>query len=285
MSAAPRLAPIGAGEIDAVAGFLNRTLNARVAASTWAAGLRVGWPSQAENHGFCLVSGDEIVGAALAFYAERTIRGRPERFCNLGAFCVQEEHRVQSVLLLRALLRQRGYHFTDFSPSGSVPELNRRFGFVDLDTTTQLVPNLPWAARRRPTVLTEPDAIAGELDPRWATILADHRSSPAALHLLLVDGSRQCYVISRRDRRKRLGIFRSVLFVSDHEVFAEHQRTILNTFLRQGSPLTLVERRVAPTSLAGAYGMRSGRPRMFKSSSLEAQDVDYLYSELTQIPW
>ena len=70
-----------------------------------------------------------IVGAHLAFYSEREIDGRAERFCNLGAFCVREEHRFHSLRLLKALLAQDGYHFTDLSPSGNVVELNRRLKF------------------------------------------------------------------------------------------------------------------------------------------------------------
>ena len=42
---------------------------------------------------------------------------------------------------------QDGYHFTDLSPSGNVVALNERLSFRFLDTTTALVPNLPWPSR------------------------------------------------------------------------------------------------------------------------------------------
>ena len=57
------------------------------------------------------------------------IDGRVERFCNLGAWCVLPEHRFHALRLLKALLAQDGYHFTDLSPSGNVVGLNERLGF------------------------------------------------------------------------------------------------------------------------------------------------------------
>ena len=88
-----------------------------------------------------------IVGAHLAFYSERVIDGRLERFCNLGAWCVLPEHRFHALRLLKALLAQDGYHFTDLSPSGNVIGLNTRLGFRFLDTTATAIPNLPWPSR------------------------------------------------------------------------------------------------------------------------------------------
>ena len=91
-----------------------------------------------------LLDGDRIVGAHLAFYSRADDRRPPERFCNLGAWCVLPEYRFHGLRLLKALLAQEGYHFTDLSPSGNVVGLNKRLGFEFLDTTTALVPNLPW---------------------------------------------------------------------------------------------------------------------------------------------
>ena len=73
------------------------------------------WKTEAPNYGFVLRDGRRVVGAYLAFYSERTIGGRTERFCNLASWSVLPEFRLHSVRLLRALLAQDGYHFTDFA--------------------------------------------------------------------------------------------------------------------------------------------------------------------------
>ena len=107
-----------------------------------------------------LLADKKIVGVHLAFYSHRMIDGQSISFCNLAAFCVIEEYRSHSLRLLRALLTQDGYHFTDLSPSGNVVALNIRLKFQAFDTATALVPNLPWPLWSRHTrVIWEPALI------------------------------------------------------------------------------------------------------------------------------
>ena len=167
-----------------------------------------------------LVDGETVVGVQLAFYAERLIDGRPERFCNLGAWCVLPDYRFHSIRLLRAVLSQEGYHFTDLSPSGNVPAINSRLNFRSLDTTTALVPNLPWpTVPGRARISSDPEVIERTLTGRELEIYRDHRSAGAALHAVVIDGDDWCYVIYRKDRRKKLPLFVSVLHVSNPELF------------------------------------------------------------------
>ena len=77
--------PITDADVPAVADFLHANLNNRVPQSIWAIGMSAPWRVDAPNHGFMLRDGQRIVGAHLAFYSERTIARRTERFCNLAA--------------------------------------------------------------------------------------------------------------------------------------------------------------------------------------------------------
>ena len=141
-----------------VADFLHANLNTRVPASVWRRAMSVPWKVEAPNHGFMLRDGQRVVGVYLAFYSERVIAGQVERFCNLGAWCVLPDFRFHSVRLLKALLAQDGYHFTDLSPSGNVVPLNVRLKFRSLDTSTALIPNLPWpTAVRRTRISADPE--------------------------------------------------------------------------------------------------------------------------------
>ncbi len=122
-----------------------------------------------------LLAGEKVVGAHLAFYSERTIDGRTERFCNLGAWCVLEQYRLNGLKLLTSLLAQEGYHFTDLSPSGNVIGLNKRLGFQFLDTTTALVPNLPWpSVPGRCRIISDPEGISARLSGAELQIYRDH---------------------------------------------------------------------------------------------------------------
>ena len=114
---------------------MHRNLNQKVPATAWARALQVPWQVTSPNHGFFLAQAGQVVGAYLAYYADRQVAGAQLRLCNLGAWCVLDSHRHQGLRLLTTLLKQPGYEFTDFSPSGSVIPLNRKLKFTELDTT------------------------------------------------------------------------------------------------------------------------------------------------------
>ena len=245
-----RLRAIGADDIRPVAEFLHANHNSRVGVTEWAQAMTPPWSFEQPNHGFLLDEAGRIVGAHLALYSERFVDGQREAFCNLAAWCVLPAYRHHGLRLLRALLAQKGYHFTDLSPSGNVVELNRRLRFTSLDTATALVPNLPLprVARRDEAVrlLSAPGEITERLEGRNLALYEDHAPAAAAGHLVLVRGADTCYVLFRRDRRKNLPLFASLIYVSDPVLFRTGQRPVHRHLLfRHRIPFTLVELRVS----------------------------------------
>lgn len=282
---AVELSPITGVDLPAVGRFLHANLNSRVPAEQWARAVDVPWDVDAPNHGYVLRDGPEVVGAYLAYYSTRTVAGRPEQFCNLGAWCVLEDYRAQGLRLLTSLLRQRGYHFTDFSPSGNVVELNRKLRFTDLDTTTVLLPNLPWPGRRV-RVSDRPADLDAALRGADLEIYRDHRRAAAAHHVLLGLAGETCYVVFRKDTRKRVRTFASILHVGNAGLFRRAVRPLGGYLLRRhGLAATLMELRVVGGRPPGTFLLPRARPKMFKSDTLTAEQVDYLYSELTCLPW
>lgn len=281
---AMRVTAIGDAEIRPAAEFLHANLNRAVPADAWAAAMTLPWKVDAPNHGFLLADGDTVAGVYLAFYSEREIDGRVERFCNLGAWAVLEEQRLGGVRLLKALLAQDGYTFTDLSPSGSVPAMNTRLGFSFLGTETALVPNVPLPGRG--SVSEDPEVLEATLTGRDLEIFRDHREAAAAHHVLLRRGREHCYVIFRRDRRKGLPLFASVLHVSDPELFHRMAGSFARHLLvKHRLPVTLVETRVAKRQPKRSVLLREPRKKMFRSDRLTAEQIDYLYSELVCVAW
>ena len=283
-----RLAPITSSDVPDVARFLATHLNTHVAPERWSAAVAVPWAVEQPNHGFHLRTEDgAVVGAYLAYYSEQPVDGGLERFCNLGAWCVLEGHRHQGTRLLTRLLAQDGYHFTDFSPSGNVIELNRRLKFVDLDTTTMVVANAPLPPRRGGVGVTGDDAaLLGTLSEAELTLYRDHRRAPAAKHLLVSTPREHCYVVFRRDTRKRVRAFGTILHVSNPELFRAAAGPVgAHLLTRHGIPATLVERRVAHGDVRRATTLSRSRPKMFRSRTLSPDQVGYLYSELTCLAW
>jgi hypothetical protein len=281
------VAAIREQDIVRVSQFLSAELNARVPAEVWASALQVPWKVDAPNHGFLLEDGERLVGVYLAFYSEREIAGRPERFCNLGAWCVLPDYRFHSVRLLKALLAQEGYHFTDLSPSGGVVPLNKRLKFRSLDTSTALIPSLPWPTwPGRTRISTDAAAIASALSGPELTVFRDHAEAAAVRHLLVSRGGRDCHVMIRKDRRKNLPLFASVLYVSDPDLFRRCIGPVSrHLLLRHRVLATLVEIRTVGGRPPRSRMLFTGRPKMFRSPTLEAAQIDNLYSELTCVPW
>ena len=280
------LRPIGDEDIQLVAEFLQQCLSQRISAQGWAAGIDAHWVEDAPNHGYMLIDHDQVVGANVAFYSERQINGAVERVCNIGALCVLDRYRGHAVRLIRAILKQPNYTFTDLSPSGNVIELNRRMGFEFLNTNTVLAVNIPWRAKRSVRIVTDPTLIELRLSGRDLQIFRDHEST-TSLRMVIVKGSQHCLLMARRDRRKGFPLFMTVLYVSEPELFRGTYRQIFSHFLiRNGAPITLLEGQiVGEFRPVGSVALRRSRPKMFKSKSLDAVDIDYLYSELTQIAW
>ncbi len=279
-------------DLAEVGEFLHAHLNARLSAQEWARSIVPTWPVSSPNHGFLLrddSAGGRVVGAQLAFYSERVIEGAVQDFCNVGAWCVLEDYRSHGLRLLRAVLSQRRYHFTDLSPSGNVVALNRTLGFEPLDTATALVPHHPVIRRRGARVLADPDELGQVLTGEDRRIFEDHRDASATIHLALLQDEDHCYVVVRRDRRKQLPVFASLLHIGAPELLRRNLPVLGQHLLTQhGLLCSLVELRLLGSRPAGSVLLKAPRPKMFRSArnaSLPAASVDNLYSELTLVAW
>lgn len=279
--------PIGDRDARRVGEFLHGNLNERVQSAVWERAIDTPWSVERPNLGFMMLDGDTVVGAQLAFYSERVINGRSERLCNLGAWCVLPEYRVQGIRLLKALLAQRDYHFTDLSPSGNVVGINTRLGFRFLDTATTVIPTLPWAPRRTGAkVSADPALLERTLEGPELQRYRDHAGALAAHHLLLTRGHESCYVIFRKDRRKGLPLFASILYVSNPELFRAMTGPLArHLVVHHRIAAMLVERAVVDHRPRISRTVDSPRRKMFRSPTLNPAQIDYLYSELVCVPW
>lgn len=283
----PELVPITAAEAADAAAFLHTELNPAVTAAAWEALLRPPWPDAGPDSGVLLRHGDQVVGVYAAVRAVREGGGGPVPVCNLAAFCVLEEHRVHSVRMIRALLKQREVQFTDLSPSGNVVAMNERLGFARLDTSTRLVLNMPAHAPKGVELSSDPAVLAAVLQGGDARIHHDHRSAAAARHLLVQCGGRYAYLVYRAHSLKRLRLFALPLYAGGDRVLLEEAWGAVRAHLLRHDrlPFTLAERRLLGFAHGIGRELRSPRARMVRGQGLDPADVDYLYSELALVEW
>src|SRR5690606_13971319 len=137
-------------------------------------------------------------------YAERRIRGQVEKVCNITSWCVLDQYRQQSMRLALAVLNQKGYHFTEFSPTKVVAGTLQFFKFGPLDERQLVVVNTPWPGLAPVRMLHDSVRIEAELQGEALSIYRDHARYPWLRHLLVGRGGRWCHVIYKRRVFKRL---------------------------------------------------------------------------------
>ena len=275
--------PITDADVPAVAAFLHSNLNDRVPWDRVIAS--ASWKVEAPNHGFMLRDGQRVVGTQLAFYSERLIAGRAERFCNISSWCVLPEYRFHSLRVHKAVLAQDGYHVTSFTPSKNVVPIHVRFKFRSLDTSAVLIPNLPWPSRPGQTKISaDPDVIESTLAGTELELYRDHAQALAAHHVVLIQDQASCYVMYREMRQKGIR-FAAILHVGNPELFRRavipltRHLLIRHRLLAIRAELRFI-RHQPPLSLK-----RTSWPKMYRSDSLEPDQIDDLYSELVCVPY
>jgi hypothetical protein len=275
--------PITDADVAAVADFLHANFSDRV---PWAAACSaMPWKVEAPNHGFMLRDGQAVVGVLLAFYSERLMSGRVERFCNMGAWYVLPSYRSRSMSLLTALLAQEGYHFTNLSPAEAPRTILTWLRFRFLDTSAALIPNLPWlTVPGRTKISADPEVIERTLAGAELELYRDHAKALATHHLVLTRGRDYCYVMYREFRYKDVPVFAVVLFVSNPDLFRRALIPLTRHLLvRHRLVATLAELRIIERKPHLSLRLNYW-PKMYRSTSLEPGQIDYLYSELTCVP-
>jgi hypothetical protein len=103
---------------------------------------------------------------------------------------------------------------------------------------------------------------------------------------VMVRGDEHCYVMARRDRRKGLPLFASVLHASNPDMLRRRLPDLgRHLLLRHGIPFTLLELRLVGARPRLGTVLGSSRPKMFRSTRVPSDAIDNLYSELALVAW
>jgi hypothetical protein len=280
--ALPELVPITDAELPQFCEFLHRHLDPGKPPGSFQRALQQRWGMEPPNHGFLIRNGEGLVGGIGAIYAERELAGRRQRFCNITSWCVLEPFRSQSMRLLMALVNQPGFHFTNFTPTAVVAKSLQFLKFQPLDSDRAVLPNTP-LANPAVRVETDPDVVAQLLAPAARRLFDDHRRLPWLQQVAVGRAGAFCLVVFKRKRLKGLPSA-EIIAVSDRALFTRYHRAFgRHVLLRHGMVTTRIETRLLAGRPAFARVLSGYRPKMFRSDSLAAADIDNLYSELVAL--
>ena len=281
----PLLQPIEDEDLPEFCRFLTEHLSQDRSAEEWAQAFKQNWCPRKPNNGFLIRNEGRIVGGIGAIYAERTMRGRIERFCNITSWCVLNEFRSQSMRLAMAVTAQPGVHFTDLTPTEVVSKTLQFLKFKPMDERQLLWPNAPWPFSRFTGVriVTDSARIPALLTAEDAAAYLAHRHLPWLQHLVIGRPGDWCYVVWKRNRLKGVsGAF--ILAASNADLFLRYRWAIGNhLLLHHGLIYTRMEARFLARIPSFCHELSGYRSKVFKSDSLNASDMSNLYSELVAL--
>ena len=279
--ALPTLEPIRDDDLPAFCQFLTEHLSSERTPEKWAEAFQQDWGVAKPNCGFLIREEGRIVGGIGAIYAERLIRGRPERFCNITSWCVLEACRAQSMRLAMAVVAQPGFHFTDLTPTEVVSKTLQFLKFKPMNERQVVWPNVPWPFSRLggTRVIADPDRIEEVLAAADAKVFRDHRHLPWLRHAAVGRPGAFCHVVWKPNRLK--GIAGAiVLAMSDAGLFLRYRRALGAHLLWHGCLYTRVESRLLPRLPLLSRELAGFRSKVFRSDTLTEADISNLYSEI-----
>ena len=106
--------------------------------------------------------------------------------------------------------------------------------------------------------------------------------------VVVVKDDETCYVIFRRDRRKKLPLFASIFYVEQPGAcFVTLRAHVYRHLLLHHRDPVHLERTPRGRDRGPSWSimLKSPRPKMYRSPTLRPDQIDYLYSELTCVAW
>jgi hypothetical protein len=274
--------PIDSADLVPVTQFLGERMRGAGGAARYRRTLQYTWSCERPNYGFLIEDAGQVRGVLGAIYSQRRIAGAEHRFCNMTGWCVDESYRWASLGLLRAMLAQPHYTFTNFSANPPVVTILERLGFQRLDSGKLLFPVGLAGLRATPgtRVLHRPADVRATLSPEDRVIFDDHARYRCG-QFAIVAGDQCCYLVTVKRGRRSL-YFADVLYASQPRLLAANIHSLFwPLFRRHGTLVIGIDARFVPAP--HRFVIRFPRPSFFRGSGLSPDCIASIYSEMVGI--
>lgn len=257
-----RCRPIAASDLAAVAELLCNGFAGRSAAS-----IRLGLerlsgrqpPAGAQRYGYCLDTGQRLVGAVLLIASERPIDGRPAVFCNVASWYVMPDYRAYAQLLISIALRNREFTYLNVSPAPRTWPIVENQGYSRY--CRGLFFTLAALKRPRPDTSIEPFDSQRHAGIAQAEMLRWHQQWGCDVLVARRGESLSGFVFRRfRIRSGRLAMpAMFVIHAADRDELIAFAGNIGRHFLKSAAPILIMDADGPVPGLIGAFTDRRGR--------------------------
>lgn len=269
-------------DFDRVIPLLTTHLDPSLDRATWRRIFDYRWQGSQDSCGSILVDEDRVVGFLGLIFSERMVNGRTVPFCNITSLVVEPEYRSTTLFLLNPVRRLKDHTITDLTPNAAVCRLLEGLGFQELDRKMALL--LPFrnaVSTRRVFFTHDPEEIRGELHENDVIILRDHQTYTQCRYFLLREGNTRCFLVYTVVTSLRRP-YCHIHYVSNPELFGRWSGLVRRELVRHSAaPYVLLDGRFAHRLPAFAcWVLPFTWRKMYRSPSLNPEQVDNLYSEL-----
>lgn len=270
-----------AEDFDSIYPLLKGLNNSTFTKDRWRQLFTRHWDSQRDHFGYMIADNDNVVGFIGTLFSERAINNRPEKLCNLTSWFVKKEYRGESLSLIFTTL-DMDCTLTGFTATPMTATTLKSFGYRDASGKRFLIPAIPFGGffSGEPSAKYDPDAIRETLDAKDLKIFSDHVKFRCC-HMIIKAMEGCCYIIFRKKNMRGLP-FGQIHYISDREIFLKY---ITGLSFNIGLHFRIFGLIVESLYLKGrrprySLTLRPANPILYRSTSLEGQDIDALYSEL-----
>lgn len=242
------------------------------------------WESPEDYCGYVLVDRKKIVGFIGTIFSKRHLQGKEYKFCNISSWIVKREHRNKSLYLFFPLLGLSDYTLTSLTVSKNIYNIYAKLNFNEMASSVHLFPLLPvlslFGISNECKVIYDYDIIETYLSPTELVIFEDHKKFKCK-SLLLKSNKGNCYLVITKVERIRLP-FVYVHFISNLPVYEKFIHKVAFQILWHCKAVGLIVDERLLQGYKTCWGAKYKLPhfKFYRSSSLMAEDIDNLYSEL-----
>jgi GNAT superfamily N-acetyltransferase len=272
--------PAGEGDIDSVVDLLFENMSRKVPRERWRRLLDYPWRPADADRGHVAVDGNRAVGFLGLVYADRTVGGGIERFCNICAWYLLKDYRGRGIgqkIQFGSVADPRLTYTITTATAATGRAFGAHSGFQVLDDTRYLLRRRT-GSRDDVEIIDAAARIEALLDDSDRKILDDHRPYNVR-HILIRRNDSACYVVMQQKRKGADVDYHEVMYASDQRLLAATAQAAANAILPSDSAVLAIDRRFLPPGQS--WETETLRlPRWYRSGRVPPPLIDHLYGEI-----